>query len=188
MYPLILTLLTLTTDTFPSEASLLASVDRFHARQLEAELTEYHDSRKNDWLRFLPNVGITYDLQGRPRPAIGLNTALQHQVARTREEKARKRQALEKRSALQAEQDRAEVRRLLARRALLLRQLTAERRALALDRQLYQIQQARYERREIGVEAHLKAQREYLAKEERLAALELQLAYLELEVLVAARW
>ncbi len=64
--------------------------------------------------------------------------------------------------------------------------ICSERRALVLYRQLYQIQQARYERLEIGVEAHLKAQREYLAKEERLAQLELQLAYLELDVLEAA--
>ena len=79
---LLLTLLQL--DTLPPKEALFASIDSFYAIQTQAELLEYQESRKGEWLKFLPSVGITYTLDGQPRPSIGYSTNIIYSAKKVR--------------------------------------------------------------------------------------------------------
>ena len=59
-----------TLDSLPSETQLLSALEFYYQRQLESELSEFDTPQKMKWLKYLPTLGITYTLDGKPRPAI----------------------------------------------------------------------------------------------------------------------
>lgn len=44
------------------------------ARSLDADLTELEYSQKGEWIKYLPNIGVTYTVAGQPRPAVSTLT------------------------------------------------------------------------------------------------------------------
>ena len=50
--------------------------ERF-TRSLDADMTELEYGKKGEWIKYLPNIGVTYTVAGEPRPAsrISVDTA-----------------------------------------------------------------------------------------------------------------
>jgi hypothetical protein len=42
-------------------------------RSLDADMTELEYSKKGEWIKYLPNIGVTYTVVGEPRPASGIS-------------------------------------------------------------------------------------------------------------------
>jgi hypothetical protein len=40
------------------------------SRSLDADMTELEYSKKGEWIKYLPNIGVTYTVAGQPRPAV----------------------------------------------------------------------------------------------------------------------
>ncbi len=81
MKTLILILALLPTDTLPEKSVLLNAIDSFYQVQTTAQLLEYQSSKKGEWLKYLPTVGMTYTLDGKPRPTISLSSTLLYSTA-----------------------------------------------------------------------------------------------------------
>ena len=63
-------------DSLPPESELMAALESFYQQELEADLMEFQSKQKMKWLKYLPTVGVTYTLEGKPRPAISWSSNL----------------------------------------------------------------------------------------------------------------
>ena len=73
-------------DTLPVDSLLYQSLETFYKQQITTQLLEFQESKKLQWLRYLPTLGITYTLEGKPRPAISWSSNL---LYTTHKEKSR---------------------------------------------------------------------------------------------------
>ena len=63
-------------DSLPNESQLISALESFYQQELEAELMEFQSKQKIKWLKYLPTVGVTYTLEGKPRPAVSWSSNL----------------------------------------------------------------------------------------------------------------
>ena len=64
------------TDSLPNESQLISALESFYQLKVESELAELDIKQKKKWLKYLPTVGLTYTLEGKPRPAISWSSTL----------------------------------------------------------------------------------------------------------------
>ena len=81
--------------------SLCDCVRQRYTLLLEADLESLDVSNKGQWVKYLPNVGVTYDIQGRPRPAASINTSTIYTAKRDRQQLAAQREGIRKRLLLE---------------------------------------------------------------------------------------
>lgn len=59
--------------TLPTLEDLYLAIDNFWNRELEARISAYERTEQKPWTKFLPTIGVGYNLQGKPRPTIGIS-------------------------------------------------------------------------------------------------------------------
>ena len=166
--------------------SYCTTFDSFYAAEVHANLLEYQENRKGEWLKYVPNVSLTYTIAGDPRPSVSFNTGILYQAKRDKQRNAARRRSIEEKGALQAARARRRVARLYADFLLRREQLAARRELLAIDEQLFRMEEGRYEREEISPRDFLKAKRGWLLKQQEARGLELELEVLRQEILVGS--
>lgn len=60
-------------DILPHDTLLIKSLIEFHTIKHEASLLPYSIKSEKPWLKYLPSIGLAYNLQGQPRPSISYN-------------------------------------------------------------------------------------------------------------------
>jgi hypothetical protein len=178
----------------PAADSLHAALDTFLDRQLAAQLAEYDESKKGNWLYYLPSVGIGYTpiaksgsdgnirFNNAPRPTISFSLG-QVLNARRRDRDIRaKRESLAASAALDREKAHNGLDRLLHRHALLLLELETMRRVQEIDRQLFVLIQADYDAAKISPQEFLPKQKAFLEGELAVQRKEMEVAGVEGEV------
>jgi hypothetical protein len=186
------------TAELPSADSLHATLDTFLDRQLEAQLAEFDASKKDNWLYYLPSVGISYapiartgpdgnpGFNSEPRPTLSFSLG-QVLTARRRQRDIRaKRKSIAANAALEREKAHRSLDRLLQRHALLLLELETMRQALGIDRQLFVLIQADYDAAKISPQQFLPKQEALLEAELGVQRKEMEVGNLEGEILVFA--
>ena len=168
----------------PPLGDLYAAIDSFYAAEVHADLLEFREDRKGEWLKYVPDVGLTYTVAGDPRPSVGFNTGILYQAKRDRQRNAARRRSIEEKGALQAARARGRVARLYADFLLRREQLAARRELLAIDEQLFRMEEDRYRQEEISPGDFLNAKREWLVKQQGMDDLEMELELLRQEILV----
>ncbi len=63
----------LKTQDLPADSILYNSLVDFYKRQMEAELKVYQVKTKYKWAKYMPTVGVTYTVNGHPRPSLSYN-------------------------------------------------------------------------------------------------------------------
>lgn len=184
----------------PAADSLHAALDTFLDRQLTAQLAEFDESKKGNWLYYLPSVGIGYTpiaksgpdgdirFNNAPRPTLSFSLG-QVLTARRRNRDIRaKRESLAASAALDREKAHRELDRLLHRHALLLLELETMRRVQEIDRQLFVLIQADYEAARISPQEFLPKQKAFLEGELAVTRKEMEVAGVEGEVRAGAHY
>ena len=177
---------TIHSQTLPPLETLYTSIDSFYAAETHAHLLEFQEDKKGEWLKYLPNVGLTYTVAGAPRPSVGLNSGILYQAKRDKQRNAARRRSIQEKGALQAARARGAVAKLYATYLLRLEALKSHRELLAIDEQLFRMEVGRYERGEISPGDFLKAKRGWLLKQQGVRDMELELAVLRQEILVGS--
>ena len=176
-----------TTSAHPQElpplGELFTSIDSFYAAETHANLLEFHEDKKGEWLKYIPNIGLTYTLEGAPRPSLNLNTGILYQAKRDRQRNSAKRRSIEEKGALQAARTRGKVAKLYSTYLLQQKALAARREVIAIDEQLFRMEKDRYERGEISPGEFLKAKRTWLLKQQEVSDLKMKLEVLRQEIL-----
>ena len=168
----------------PPLGDLYAAIDSFYAAEVHADLLEFREDRKGEWLKYVPDVGLTYTVAGDPRPSVGFNTGILYQAKRDRHRNAARRRSIEEKGALQAARARGRVARLYADFLLRREQLAARRELLAIDEQLFRMEEDRYRQEEISPGDFLNAKRGWLVKQQAVEDLKMELELLRQEILV----
>ncbi len=176
------------TTTHPQElpplGELYTSIDSFYAAETHANLLEFQEGRKGEWLKYVPDIGLTYTVAGDPRPSVSFNTGILYQAKRDKQRNAARRHSIEEKGALQAARARGKVARLYADFLLRREQLAARRELLAIDEQLFRMEEDRYRQEEISPGDFLNAKRDWLVKQQGVEDLEMELELLRQEILV----
>ena len=173
-------------DTLPPPPVLNQSIDTFYARQTHLQLLEFRESKKGEWLKFLPNLGITYTVTGQPRPSISLSSGLLYQAQREKQTRAAKRRQIIEKNRLEAEREKSKLRELLLRYQLLQEELEHLRTLHRVEAQLFAIREDEYQRQERAPSDFLQAKRTFLLQEQVLRDKEGQLQIIEMEIWVLA--
>lgn len=179
----------------PTPDSLHAALDTFLTRQLAAQLAEYDESKKGNWLYYLPSVGIGYTpiaksgpdgdirFDNAPRPTLSFSLGQVLNARRRDSDLRAKRESLAASAALDREKAHRELDRLLHRHALLLLELETMRRVQEIDRQLFVLIHADYDAARISPQQFLPKQKAFLEGELAVQRKEMEVAGLEGEVL-----
>jgi len=184
----------------PAADSLHAALDTFLDRQLTAQLAEFDESKKGNWLYYLPSVGIGYTpiaksgpdgdirFNNAPRPTLSFSLG-QVLTARRRNRDIRaKRESLAASAALDREKAHRELDRLLHRHALLLLELETMRRVQEIDRQLFVLIQSDYDAAKISPQEFLPKQKAFLEGELAVQRKEMEVGILENEILMSSQF
>jgi hypothetical protein len=173
-------------DSLPPTAILHHHIDSFYAEKTQWQLLEFKNSKKGEWLKFLPNLGITYTVNGRPRPGISLSSGILYQAQKAKQTRAAKRRQIIETNRLEAEREKSKLKELLLRHQLLAEELTRHRSLHQVDAQLFTIREAEYQRQERAPSDYLQAKRTFLLQQQALREKEGQLQLLKLEILSTA--
>ncbi len=183
----------------PTSDSLHGALDTFLTRQLAAQLAEFDESKKGNWLYYLPSVGVGYTpiaksgpdgdirFDNAPRPTLSFSLDQVLNARRRDRDLRAKRESLAASAALDREKAHRELDRLLHRHALLLLELETMRRVQEIDRQLFMLIQADYDAARISPQQFLPKQKAFLEGELGVMRKEMEVAGMEGEVLSFSR-
>ena len=163
--------------------SLQQSIHHHYNQQLAAELSEFSDSRKGEWLKYLPNVGTTYTLEGNFRPTISFSSNTIYRAKKDKQTREAKRHSIEKKIRLEEQKTLAAVQNMVTEYHIRLRELETQKLILETDRQLHAIQKDKYERSEIPPSDYLPAYKKWLQVELGFRQLEDELVLLRGRIL-----
>ena len=175
-------------DSLPPESQLYATLDAFYQQETTADLTEYHSTSKKQWLKYLPSVGVTYNLEGDPRPTISWSSNLIYTSFKNKEAKAAKQRSILQKKELQHQKDRLKLAALLQKHQALQQDIAFQKRLYTYDSQLYEVQQDQAQHLEISPVELLKATQSYEKKAYDIFQKERTLNELEWEILIQAHY
>lgn len=183
MKTLIIALSLLSIDTLPPKAALLQAIDSFYQVQTESQLLEYQTSKKGEWLKYLPTVGLTYTLDGKPRPTISFSSSLLYRAKKDRLTIMAKRQAIIEANRLATERIKAKLDEMIFEYECLQQEIVSRREIFEIDAQLFEMDQQRYDRLEMAPSDFLKSKKVFLEKQQAFRKLSTQVIRLEKDIL-----
>ena len=175
-------------DSLPPESQLYAALDSFYQYQTTANLTEYQSTTKKRWLKFLPSVGLSYNLKGQPRPTISWSSNLIYTSFKNKESKAAKQRSIIQKKQLLHQKDQLKLAALLQKYYALKQDISFQKKLYAYDSQLYEVQQDQAQHLEISPVELLKATQNYEKKAYDIFQNERKLKELEWEILIQAHY
>ncbi|MCB0633486.1 MAG: hypothetical protein KDD15_27305 [Lewinella sp.] len=170
-------------DTLPPEKALHQSIDSCYAQRAYLELLEFKNTRKGEWLKFLPNIGISYTLNGQPRPAVSFSSGLLYQARKARLQRLAKQEQIVQSTLSEAEEAKAELATLLLRHSILQEEIVAQHKRHQIEQEIFLIQEDEYNRLERSPAEYLQAKRTFLIQQETLEDLKRRSLLLEMEIL-----
>ncbi|MEM9885219.1 MAG: TolC family protein [Bacteroidota bacterium] len=182
-------------DSLPPIDSLYLSVERYYQRELLAELAEYQESKKGEWLKYLPSVGVNYALvqtnggalNTRPRPTLSYSSVKLYQARRERNLKEAKMRSIRAKNALVLSQEKQNLLELYKNYYLNARKLKTKSELLLIERQLFEMKEMKYEKGMIFPDEYLAARKVYLIAKANFESDLYLLQQLKLEILSRAR-
>jgi hypothetical protein len=154
--------LTAATQTLPQLQDCIRTTQ---GRSLAADLTALEYSQKGEWLKYLPNLGITYTVVGQPRPAVSTSTSVFYQANRDRKNRESARAAAQKRSLLQLDVNLAKLTRLWNRHQRTIQRYQAYDDIAQIDRDLFDLYEKQYAAKELLPEPFLLKKKAFLLQE-----------------------
>lgn len=133
--------------------SLEASLTRYYHSMNAAEITEYSESSRYNWLYFVPSIG--YDFVGH-NYMVTYNLSNLGSFAKAREAKANKIHAIEKSGVLSLENALLQLRASYEQINNLIDRFAYDQYILDTERELFSIYQRQYQKDEINHEEYLK--------------------------------
>lgn len=171
----------------PADSILFACLQEYHSQQQAAQLYEYELSNKGNWLKYLPNIGITYTVAGEPRPAVSINSGLLYTANQDRKRQAANVRRITDYTRLLFLEDSTAITRNL--RLIEIKERTAREdlEVLTIDEQLFQLYQAEYDAAEMTPEVFLRKKKTYLQQRQRHRLQVEEIEALKLETLFLAK-
>ncbi len=171
------------TDSLPPAPQLHAALDTFAARSLAAQLGEFEQTTKGNWMNYTPSVGIGYNLQGKPRPTISFSLSQIFSAQRQRSGQQAKRRSLEASAILDIEDEHRKLDGLLRKLELMALELETMRQVHDIETSLYELAVIDYEAAKLAPSGFLPKKKAFLESSLNLQRKEIELRNLEAEIL-----
>ncbi|MEM1325920.1 MAG: hypothetical protein AAGI23_08200 [Bacteroidota bacterium] len=190
---LLASLLSYSTDSLPDLSILHASIESYYQAQTEAELIEYQENAKGDWLKYLPSVGVNYALVARgdgfataPRPTVSYNTGKLLTMQNEKKKRASKRRTIVEQLRLKMNEEKRNVTALYEKYYIALESMALEDEILEIEKKLFGIAEAEYER-DLKPSVFLPKKKAFLKYQQSVIQRKSSLRTLRIEVLELAR-
>lgn len=198
----ILFLITTPTDTLPPTDSLIQSLVQFYEIEAHANIQEYQYKEQYKWMKYVPNIGVGYNLQGNPRPTINFSLNTIYQYYNDKSRKNAKIKSIIQKNEVKLNRELMQLHSQLAKLKLKKQAITQsqlllqkEKQLLELETQIFNIQKSKYDRNELLPSQFLKLKKSYLtvvfAYENKLYNIELaqqEIQRMEQNVLNTAKY
>ena len=175
-------------DTLPPESHLMAALDSFYQLQIESELAELEIKQKKKWLKYLPTVGLTYTLDGKPRPAVSWSSTLLYSSQKEKTQILAKKQSIYKKNQLALEKEKLRLKSLLWKHQFLEQDISFLLDLFKYDQQLHDIKKDQANKIEIPPSELLKATQTLKKKEYDIFQKQRELLELESQILITAKY
>ena len=140
------------------------------------------------WLKYLPTVGVTYTLDGKPRPAISWSSNMLYTSQKDKAQVLAKKQSIYKKNQLALEKDKLRLRGLLQKHQFMEQDISFLQNLFEYDRQLYEIKKDQANKIQIPPSELLKATQALRKKEYDIFQKQRELLELETQILQAAKY
>jgi len=171
-------------DTLPPEPQLYAALDSFHQQQTIAAVSEYQSTTKKRWLKYLPSVGLSYNLKGQPRPTVSWSSNLIYTNFKNKEAKEAKQRSIIHKNELQLQKDRLKLTAFLQKHHFLKEDIVFQKKLFTYDTQLYEVKKDQAQHLELSPVELLKATQAYEKKAYDIFQKERDLQELESNILI----
>jgi len=175
-------------DTLPPQPQLFAAIDTFYHHQVAAELSEYQSTKKKQWLKYLPTVGLTYTFEGKPRPTVSWSSNLIYTSYQNKESKEAKRLSIIRKNELKYQKDKIKLHAQIQKHHALKQDIEFLKSLFEYDTQLYEVKKDEAVHLEITPSELLKATQAYQKKAYEIFQKERILEELEWEILLLAHY
>lgn len=174
-------------DTLPPLEMLYESIQRYYQQQASTQLLEYQSSTKGEWLKYVPNVGVTYTVAGDPRPSVAFSTGIIYQARKDKQLRAAKIKSIESATLLLIQQEQRKLLQMIGNYERELRAYELAQEIQGIEEQIYKIQETKFENLELTPLQFLPIKRTYLQKQYDLAAKRKGIDVLRGEILYQAK-
>jgi len=181
---LLLSLSLILSDTLPSEQVLYQSLDSFYHHQTKADLSEFDLTTKNQWLKYLPTLGLSYTLEGQPRPTISWSSNLIYTSQKDKERKQAKRTSIQQKNDLKKQADQLHLTTLYFRE----KEIVDLENSFEIDSILFEIKKDQEKNIQISPVELLQAKQQFLKRRQSLQQTYFNLEKLKFQILELARY
>lgn len=185
---LLLYLIFIPQDSLPTQSQLTSTLESYHQLKTESELAEFNTTQKMKWLKYLPTVGVTYTLDGKPRPAVSWSSTLLYSSQKEKAQVVAKKQSIYKKNQLALEKEKLQLKNLLRKHHFLEQDISFVQNLLEYDRQLYEIKKDQAKKIQIPPSELLKATQVLKKKEYDVFQKQRELLELETQILQVAKY
>ena len=175
-------------DSLPTESQLMTTLDSFYQLKTESELAEIQTQQKMKWLKYLPTVGVTYTLEGKPRPAISWSSTLLYSSQKEKAQVIAKNQSIYKKNQLALQKEKLHLKNLLRKHHFLEQDISFLQDLLEYDQQLFKIKKDQADNIQIPPSELLKATQALKKKEYDIFQKQRERLELETQILFAAKY
>ena len=175
-------------DTLPSDSLLFASLTEFHNLQTQAQLSEHQATQKNRWLKYIPTIGLTYTLNGQPRPTLSWSSNLIHNSQQDKIKRQAKQTSILQQHQLNLQKKQLQLQALLQQYQFLQEDIVHETQILHFDRQLFQVKEEQAKHLEISPTELVQATKSFRQKEYQLLKKQRALQSLKTKILIHAHF
>ena len=176
------------TDSLPHESQLFATLESFYQLKIESELAGLNTKQKKKWLKYLPTVGLTYTLDGKPRPAISWSSTLLYSNQKDKAQVLAKKQSIYKKHQLTLEKEKLRLKNLLRQHHFLKQDISFLQDLFKYNQQLFEIKKDQAHKIEIPPSEYLKAEQVLKKKEYDIFQKQRELLELEIQILQVAKY
>jgi len=186
-------------DTLPTTDKLFESIQIYYQQVANAELLEFQESTKGEWLKYVPSIGFGFGLGtkeiegetkvvGKLRPSISFNTGIIYTARKDKQLRAAKIKSIESSMVLLIQQEQRKLLQLIGNYEQELRSLAVATEIQAIEDAIFEIQETKFRNRELTPLEYLPLKRNYLQKGYALAEKRKGLEFLVGEILVLAKF
>ncbi len=175
-------------DTLPSRPSLFTALRHYHTEKAAATITEYKAVERYRWMKWMPSVGVGYNLQGAPVPTMTFSLGQVYANLNSKALMQSKTEAVLRGSLLSFKTDSIDLEMLLQKVEILRGGIAYDETVAVVDSALWTIVEGQYRNKDIGPTEYLTAKKQFLERQVLLHQRRREIAILELGVRKLAQY
>lgn len=172
----------------PETPALFAALRQHHDKRSEALTAEYRTADGVKWMRWMPSVGVMYNLQGQPRPAVNFSIDRIYQNIKDKDLRKAKTEAVKLNAEIQFKDDSLNLVSILKRIEILKSGFVILEAQQRIDDKLFEIVKAKFADNEVTPTVFLTEQRQLLERTGNVERRKEEIALLEIEALKVAKY